>query len=77
MPSCLFDRVNRDDVGMVQRGDRPRFAGETLPVFAAGDGAGWKDFQGDGTVEFAVFRDVDLAHPAFAKQSDDAIVVER
>ena len=31
-PSCFLDRVDRDDVGMVERGDGPRLALEALPA---------------------------------------------
>ena len=72
----LFDRVNRDDVGMIQRGDGSRFAGEALAAIRiGGDGVG-QDLEGHPPAEFQVLGLVHLAHPARPKRTHDPVVRE-
>ena len=72
----LLDRVDRDDAGMVDRGDGLRLALEALPrVWVAGENSR-KDLQRDAPMQPRVFGDEDLAHPALAERFEDAIVAD-
>ncbi len=62
----LFDVVDRDDVWVVERGDRASFllesrsrAGVVLPLRG-------QDFDGDLALQLGVASPIDLAHPADA-----------
>ena len=71
----LIDRVQRDDVRVVERGDGARFALETL---AAGGGhTGRQDFERYLTAERQILGEIHLAHAPAPKEPDDSIVRER
>ena len=66
----FLDRVNRDDVGVVQRGDRAGFAREPLPVLGV---VSLEDFERDVPLEARVAGPVDLAHAPDAEQGNDFV----
>ena len=72
----LAQRVNRADVGMVERG-----GGAGLLLEAAhtsrilGEGGG-KQLEGDVARELGVGGEPDFAHPARAKRAHELVVVE-
>ena len=53
-PSCLLDGVDRDDVGMVQRGDGARLALEAVAALGIGARARGQDLQRDLASELGV-----------------------
>ena len=73
----LLNRVDRDDVGMIELGGGARLALEALPaVGVAGQFAG-QHLQRDAPLELGVFGEVHLAHAALAEQFEDPVVTER
>ena len=68
-----LDRMNRDDVRMVERGDGPSLALETVAAFGIEYRRVWQDFECDEPVEPRVPRFVDLAHSPAAKRGDDFV----
>ena len=52
----LFDRVHGDDVGVIERGDGFRLAGEPRPTFFALGKLGRENFDSDLPVELGVPR---------------------
>ena len=64
--AVLVDVVRRDDVRVVQLGDGPRLAAESLQRggFAAPAGPRRQDLQRDGTPHDPVLAEVDAGHPA-------------
>ena len=72
----LVDGIDRDDVGVVQRGNRPRLALEAaaaLRIVRRGLG---QDLQRDAATELAVLGQQDLAHAACAEGADDPVGAE-
>ena len=72
----FLDRVDGDDVGVVQGGDRPGLALEALPPVAVRGEFRRQDFQRDPASELRVVGEKDLAHAAFAQPFEDAVVPE-
>jgi hypothetical protein len=72
----FVDRVDGDDVGMIQGGDRSRFALESLAPFGIGGGVGRQQFEGDVALQFRIACAIDLAHAAFAEERQDFVVRE-
>ena len=69
----LLRRDDRDDVGMVERGEQPRLAQqlaevEVLPV---------RNLDRDLLVDPGVFGEVDGAEAAAAERRDDLVLAER
>jgi hypothetical protein len=75
-PARLLEAVNRADVGMVQRGERPGFALEAGDAFVALRHGGREHLDGDVAVESCVARAVHLAHSALTEQAGDVIRAE-
>jgi hypothetical protein len=71
------DVINRADVGMVQRGDRPGFALKTLACQVGAGEPRRQHLDGDLAVEAGVAGAVDLAHPTFAKLGKDLVWTDR
>ena len=75
--SGLLDRVDRDDVRMVQRGGCARFTLEPAePIGISGKGRR-QDFDRDVTAEARVAGAVHLAHAAAAEQRHDLVGPKR
>jgi len=70
----FFDRVNGDDVWMIQDGSGLRFGKQTTFGALVASGLGCEQFERDVAAEFRVFRTIDLAHPAFTYLVDNAVV---
>jgi hypothetical protein len=68
------DVVDRDDVGMVERGGRLGLALEAPPALGVSDGLAGEDLQGDRPLEVGVESAIDDAHSALAELAEDAIV---
>src|SRR5688572_17101595 len=66
------DVVNRADVGMAERGDRPRFALKALPAHAIGLVLG-KNLDRNIAIEPGITGPVDLAHPSGTQRRLDLI----
>ncbi len=76
MPSHFLDRVNGDDVGVVQRRRGAGLALEPFaPVGVARKLAG-EDLERDAPLEPRVVGEVHLAHSPFPEHFDDLIVPE-
>jgi hypothetical protein len=73
----LLDGVDRDDVGMIERGHGPGLALESVPAIGILVELRWKDLEGDCSPQLRVFGGVDLAHAALAQPLQDPIVAER
>ncbi len=72
----LLDRVQDDDIGMVERSDRLRLALEALaPIRVVGQ-LSWENLQGHLAMELVVHRRVDLTHASFAELGEDLVVVD-
>ena len=61
------DVVDRDDLRMVERGNRPRLLREPAPDLRVGEESLREELQRDLPTERRVFRQEDLAHPAGAE----------
>ena len=70
----LVDRVDRDDVGMVERGDRTRFALEAVASLGVVGQRVREHLQGDAATELRVVGEEDFAHATRADRADDAVV---
>ena len=62
---------------MIQRADDARFTLESLSAFEVVRECRWENLEGNRAVEFQVFSDEDLAHPARTELADDAVMQER
>jgi len=71
----LIDRVERDDIGVVERGDGSRLAFEAFT--SGGSHAGRQDLESHLAAERQVLGEVDLAHPATTEEPDNSIMAER
>ena len=69
----LIDRVQRDDVRVVERGNGARFALEAGAALGVSTEAVGKDFDGDIAVQAGVPSAIDLAHPARTNGARDLI----
>ena len=72
----LFDRVEGDDVGVVQRSDRAGFPLEPLEPLRVGRHVGGEHFQRHVAVEPGVSGAIHLPHPAFADLGDNFVWAE-
>ena len=73
----FFDRVDRDDVGVIQRGDRLSFALEAQPPLRIARQKARQDLQRDAAVKAGIFGGIDLSHAAFPDRFEDAVMAER
>jgi hypothetical protein len=69
----LFHLVDRDDVGMVERGRQLGLADETLGAGVVGQGGAGEDLERHVPVQPLVARAVDDAHAAGAQPLRDAV----
>ena len=72
----FLDRVDGDDAGVVERGQRLRFAAEALEALWAGLDLGRQHLECNATQEPRVERRVDLAHTALAQERFDRVGAE-
>jgi hypothetical protein len=72
----VLDRVDGDDIGVVQRGNRLGLALEAPEAVGVGRHLQRQDLEGDTAVQPGVFGGVDLTHSAFAERGDDVVVAE-
>jgi hypothetical protein len=70
----LLHRKDRDDVGMIERGDVLGLAGKPGAALRVGSFAFEQDFQRDVAIELGVARAIDLAHAAFADFGDNLVL---
>ena len=69
----ILEAVNRGDAGMIERGEKLRFALEASHAFSVvREGIG-QDFQRDVAAELGIACAVDFAHPASAKGRENFI----
>ena len=73
-PSALVDVVDGADVGMIQRGGRPRLALEALERTGLHGHVVGQELEGDRAIEARVFGLVDHAHAAAAEEFGDLVV---
>ena len=65
----VFDRMDGDDVRVVERRDGERLARESLAAIGIGGGDVGQDLQRDIALEPRIARAVHLAHPARAERA--------
>ena len=70
------DVVELTDVGMVQRGDRPRFVLESTQTIGISGEPFRKDLDRHVAPEAGVARAIDLAHAARAERGEDLVRTE-
>ena len=76
--AALFARrVDRHDVGVVDRGGHPRLAREALAELGVACALGGDDLQRDGTLEVELHGAVDDAHAAAGDDALDAAAAEQ
>ncbi len=75
-PILLRDLVNRDDVGMIQRGRSLSFVHEPPPAVGIGDLVRRQNLQRNKAIEPGVARLPHLAHASRAEQRDDFVRAE-
>jgi hypothetical protein len=73
----FLDRVDRDDVGVVEGGDGARLSLEPLESIGIAGQLGRQDLERHAAVEPGIVGLVDLAHAARAEGPDDPVVVQR
>ena len=76
-PSASSTRVDRDDVRMIEGGDRPRLALEALQALRVGRHLRREQLQRHAALERRVLGGIDLAHAAGAELLQDPIVAKR
>jgi hypothetical protein len=69
-------RLDRDDVGMIERGRGTRFTFESIHAGGIGDSVRPENLDRDGAAQAVVARAIDLAHAAGAKRADDFVRAE-
>ncbi len=75
-PFGLLDRVDGDDIRVIEGGQRFGFATEALEALAVRSETLGQDLQRDAPLEARVSSDVDLAHPSLAEQRNEVVVAE-
>ena len=73
----LFDRVNRADVRMVQRGSGARLPLKALKQLRVLFHFGREEFQRHAASELRILRLIHHAHPAGAQLFDDVVMRKR
>ena len=76
VPLGRADVVDRDDVGMVERGGRARLLFESLQALRVVREVGGKDLDRHVAPEARVIGPVDLSHPARAERREDLVGAE-
>jgi hypothetical protein len=76
-PAILPRRVDRHDVGVVDRRRHPRFAREALSELGVAGAVGGDDLQRDGPLQVQLHGAVDDAHPAAGDDALDAAAAEQ
>jgi hypothetical protein len=74
---ALFNAVNGRDVGMVQRGQHPRFTRESCHAVGILGERFRQNLDGDIAVQLGVGGTPDFTHPARAELSGDPVVSDR
>ena len=74
MPSRLLDRIDRDDVRVVEGGDGARFALKAREPLGIARQFGRQHLQRDVAPELGVAGTIDLAHAACAKLVENSVV---
>ena len=69
----LFDRVDRDDAGMIEGGDALRLAREAGTAMGIGGATFEQHFERDVAMQLRIARAIHLAHPAGADQRHDFV----
>ena len=69
----VLEAVNLRDVGMIERGQRLRFAGKTRQTIGVAGEEVRQDLQRDVTIELGIPSAIDLAHAAGADGGDDLV----
>ena len=72
-PEDAFEPVDLRDVGMVQRGERLRFAREAGEAFRVQRKELGQDLDRDVAIELGIARAIDLAHAARTECADHFI----
>ncbi len=72
-PVVRADVVDREDVGMVQRGGRPCLLFKAAKAIGVGRESSGQHFDGHIARETGIARPIDLAHPAGAERSQDLV----
>ena len=72
----FFETVDVRDVGMIQRGEGLRFAGEPCEPFGVAREDIGQHLDGDVAIELRVSRAIDLTHAAGAEGHEDLIRAE-
>ena len=72
----FLDRVEDDDIGVVERRDGAGLALEAGEAFGVAGEVGRQDLQGNSAAELGVFGGVDGSHTAFTKEGGDSVVIE-
>ncbi len=72
----LLDRVDVDDVGVIERRQRPSLAPEPLEAFLTAREVGRQHLQRHLAAELRVLGEIDLAHAALAELGGDLVVGE-
>src|SRR5688572_13787263 len=70
-PAEITNRIDRDDVGMVQCGCRPGFLREAAEMLRAGEQALLKNLDGDFAAKTGIPRPIDTPHAAGAEDADN------
>ena len=72
----LLDRVDRDDVRVVEGGNATGLTAESFEPIGIGGHSGRQHLEGDIASESRVVRAIDLAHPAGANGRNDRVVAQ-
>ena len=72
----ILDRIERDDVRVVEAGDRARFVFEARQAFGVSGHIGRQHLERDVATEAHVPRPIHLAHAAGAERRDDVVATE-
>ena len=70
----FFDRIDRDDVGVIERGRGLGLAQEARPRLRVVTAVVEHHLQRDGAAQPCVFSLVNFAHPARSEALDDAVM---
>jgi hypothetical protein len=72
----FLNRINRDDIRVVESRNRLGLALEPLETFRVRRHLAGKKLQGDFSMQLEVFGDVHLPHAATAESPNNAVVME-
>ena len=74
--ASFFDRMNRDDVRVIERRGRPCLAIEPFAAVRIACQLASQDLERDSALQPGIVGEVDLSHPAFANELNDPVVPE-